>query len=450
MSWTGHHKGKVFEVSDGKDFMMVDRLEHAQGGGHTIVTTTYRQNGSHSAQSRHYPGISWIAEDEPLPNKPCHLDLGYLGTAGKAFAKVGRAMAEANDTFFKLGDALDPGSNKEPEMKNPSPTGLRVSFPCPQTGAGHLGTIVNTGSRDPLPRGTVLICSDIASVDFNDKVEYTGEGHGVVISRRNANPFPDQTSPEAFAGVPKHIGVTVREMFEWDHVMFTRGVTGRLLHFDGDQATVSWNFARSKNFYISDPIQDPKSGGPAIRWENCYSVPSAALKWCRWDSNAEVCKVWPGSVFQPSTRTLLKNDDYVVYTGSKALRISGESHYAVARGAILRITGNDGRGLCYTAALVGGCDEKAQGLQVNLDHTSITPLGFPYLSAGIQVEIVASVEFKKQELRGRRGVVILPTDADGDLGVQFQENIGAGSLDGAGKSLHCLYVPVGSVQKISG
>jgi len=450
MSWTCMHGGKVLEVEDGKDFMIAEKLPYAHGGGFKVVTTTYRQNGSHSAQSRDYPGIRWIAEDEPLPNShPRNLDLGYSGTIDKAFAKVGQAMAETNDTFFKLGDALAPGSDKEPEMKNTSPTGLRVSFPCPQTGFGHLGTIVNTGSRDPLPRGVVLICSDIASADFNDKVEYTGEGHGVVINRRHVNPFPDQTSSEAFAGIPKHIGVTVREMFEWDNVMFTRRVTGRLLYFDGDQATVSWNFARSKNFYMSDPIQDPKSGKPPIQWPNCYSVPAATLKWCRWDSNAEVCKVWPGTVFQPSTLTL-KNDDYVVYTGSRTLRISGESHYAVARGAILKITGNDGRGLTYTGVLVGGCDEKAQGLQVRLDHTSIALLGFPYISAGINVEIVASVEFKKQELRGRRGVVVLPTDADGDIGIQFQEDIGAGSLDGVGKNLHCLYVPVGSVQKISG
>jgi hypothetical protein len=58
--------------------------------------------------------------------------------------------------------------------------------------------------------------------------------------------------------------------------------------------------------------------------------------------------------------------------------------------------------------------------------------------------------FKKKNLQRSRGKVILATDFEGDVGIQFLEDIGAGSLDGIGKEGRCLYIPVESVEKVSG
>lgn len=327
-------------------------------------------------------------------------------------------------------------------------SGTRVRFRAPKNDAGHLGTIVGLSPSQALPKGFILICADSPSTEFRNGDEYTGQNHGVIVSRRRISRLPDQTGVKAFAGVPQHIGIVVETGFDWDDARFRGGTCGRLLHIDGEQATISWHDVRNRNFYISDPAPGPRrTGRPGKRYENCYSVPTEFLRWCRWDSNHEVCKVWPGGVQQPSAK--FEVGDYVVYIATNATRATGSRHFAVAQGTILRIQDYSGdRGRSYVAALVGGGAENGQGLQVNLPATALAPLGFPYLLAGNQVEIVASIEFKKRDLRGRRGVVILPTDADGDVGVQFQENIGAGSLDGVGKNLHCLYVPTSTVRKI--
>jgi hypothetical protein len=39
-----------------------------------------------------------------------------------------------------------------------------------------------------------------------------------------------------------------------------------------------------------------------------------------------------------------------------------------------------------------------------------------------------------------KGKVILSTDTEGDVGIEFKEDIGAGSLDGIGKEGHCIYI----------
>ena len=54
---------------------------------------------------------------------------------------------------------------------------------------------------------------------------------------------------------------------------------------------------------------------------------------------------------------------------------------------------------------------------------------------------------KNHPLQGEKATVILPVDPDGDIGVVFKENIGAGSLDGMGPNGHCLYIPEKSLKK---
>lgn len=44
------------------------------------------------------------------------------------------------------------------------------------------------------------------------------------------------------------------------------------------------------------------------------------------------------------------------------------------------------------------------------------------------------------------GKVILSTDAEGDVGIEFEEDLGAGSLDGIGKEGHCIYIEASLVK----
>jgi hypothetical protein len=45
-----------------------------------------------------------------------------------------------------------------------------------------------------------------------------------------------------------------------------------------------------------------------------------------------------------------------------------------------------------------------------------------------------------------KGKVILSTDAEGDVGIEFPDDIGAGSLDGIGREGHCIYIEASLVK----
>jgi hypothetical protein len=90
------------------------------------------------------------------------------------------------------------------------------------------------------------------------------------------------------------------------------------------------------------------------------------------------------------------------------------------------------------------------GMGVKIRTQDVMPFEGSFFSSGEEVEVVAEVVFRKKSLQGRRGRVILPTDADGDVGVEFPEDIGAGSLDGVGEEGRCLYIPADAVKEASG
>lgn len=63
------------------------------------------------------------------------------------------------------------------------------------------------------------------------------------------------------------------------------------------------------------------------------------------------------------------------------------------------------------------------------------------LRPGTKVKIKASLRFKRLDLQGRHGKILFAPDLYNDVGVEFEENLGAGSLDGAGRHGHCLFIP---------
>ncbi|MFW9998276.1 MAG: hypothetical protein ACFFD4_39925 [Candidatus Odinarchaeota archaeon] len=73
------------------------------------------------------------------------------------------------------------------------------------------------------------------------------------------------------------------------------------------------------------------------------------------------------------------------------------------------------------------------------------------IAQGTKVVVTTEMKHRGRDLRGRSGTVILPTDSEGDVGVEFAEGIlGGGSLDGRGEDGKCLYVPVGDLEEVKG
>lgn len=90
------------------------------------------------------------------------------------------------------------------------------------------------------------------------------------------------------------------------------------------------------------------------------------------------------------------------------------------------------------------------GSRVRWDPTlSLHECPHPWIAAGTRVRIRdPELTFRKHPLHEREGIVKIGTDADGDVGVEFAEDLGAGSLDGAGKDGHCLFVPARYLEEV--
>ncbi len=466
MPWTLEYKGRKYAIQDGDTYTTIDRSQDF-GGNYIIKETKHHQDGYKEVRKREVP-VGW-AEEQPLPSLPENPCKFTPDKTSKLFREYfrdhGSGFDRAVNSNQNKEDSLDyslKGLQKHEEKllkskglkvkKTRHRTGLRVEFRSSQTPNNYIGTIVTPDPEHALRPGLFLVCADFARGHFRDLNMYTDSRYGIVVKHNCIRVLPDQSSAQAFSGVPDHIGVMVHASFKWEGIDFPRYSIGRLLRLDGDLAVVDWFNLRSSVFYEHERISRPGRSGMAS-YSHCYPVPASALQWCRWDSNHEVKRLWRGSI-QSGAGPKFKSGDYVVYVSPKPARISGERNYAVVKGAILRIKSHDSQGSLCIASLVnsGGLspsDQEAAQLEVRLDPSYLALLEFPYIEAGNKVEITAALEFKKEKLQGARGLVILPTDADGDVGIQFHEDIGAGSLDGAGKSRHCLYVPAHSLQKVS-
>jgi hypothetical protein len=319
-------------------------------------------------------------------------------------------------------------------------TGTRVSFIHPESGDLCRGTVIDLRRELVIRDGYTFICSDHPDVAcFHDGARWAGAGHGVLVPVAGVRLLKHPHSPGTLGGVPNHIGVATVVCFDFDGVKFDVGHTGRLLSLDesGDQAFVHWYTIKDANFY--------EGHGANQTFSNCFAVPRQNLQWCRLSSEKRPVEMWPAGSVSASRR--FKKGDYVVYNSDRPCKIATHSgHLTVAKGTVLVITDNEPRRNCVTATVRGG---RARGLQALLEVSTLKKLDFPYLEEGNLVEISAKLEFKSRNLQGQRGTVVLPTDADGDVGIQFLEEVGGGSLDGQGKDRHCLYVPTALVKKTS-
>jgi hypothetical protein len=86
---------------------------------------------------------------------------------------------------------------------------------------------------------------------------------------------------------------------------------------------------------------------------------------------------------------------------------------------------------------------------VKVKPKQVIPFTGAFVERNSRVQVIEDVFWKKKSLRNKRGLVVLPTDEDGDIGVQFDDPIDAGSLDGAGTEGCCLYLPATAVENLS-
>jgi len=180
-----------------------------------------------------------------------------------------------------------------------------------------------------------------------------------------------------------------------------------------------------------------------MSYPNVFHVPKDQLRWCKFDPKTfKIERAWYTS------KTIPTSGDILVYSSDKPLRLG--SQYVVTKGVLLRHSGLNSENRCLNVTILSGMDSSVIGSTCTVRRGDVEPFEGSFIDAGANVEVVAKVMFRKKSLMGKRGVAILATDFEGDLGVEFPEDIGAGSLDGAGTLGKCLYIPSESVKKVSG
>lgn len=132
--------------------------------------------------------------------------------------------------------------------------------------------------------------------------------------------------------------------------------------------------------------------------------------------------------------------DIVTYQGAKfACEDQKGGIGYITKGAILRIILKLSDKI-IDVKCIGNVNESLLGSQVRLQRGDLTLFEYAYIEKGKKVEIITEVIFRKQDLKGQKALVVLSTDQDGDVGLQFEKIGRAGNLDGAGKDGKCLYI----------
>lgn len=321
-------------------------------------------------------------------------------------------------------------------------TGQRVQFSHIQLEQGvGSGVILQCVGKDAYG-----ICVDQPLPGLNFLSNLVGEGFGTVIPSRDIAPF----SPEIqwltsywYKAVAPTLGVHLPNGGKVNLVSFAPLDVGRIVGFVKESnglpsVHVSWMNKRSQYF----SRQALAYHGELV--ENCYPVPISMLNLCAvepetWTIRHSFGKLGPRIAG-------LKKGEILVYTGNRSLRRNVERE-TLSSGTIVRVSMDDGQDY-FSGTLLGGCIPEMVGSDVRVDRRLVAPFEHKWISQGETVTVTAEVNFRKKPLQGAQGYVLLATDIDGDVGVEFSEDIGAGSLDGEGKDGHCLYLPA-SVLKIS-
>jgi hypothetical protein len=327
-------------------------------------------------------------------------------------------------------------------------TGARVQFADPLGQDRYAyGTVIEL--KEDLPRGMSLVFLDKPKPDEGGlESEVCGPGYGHLVRSQDLRPMGNLRNHEEFyRNVPDTLGVVAPEGFTYQKVEFPRNAVGRVLtgpasNGEGSHYAISW-------YNVRHPSLRTVSDGKRV-WENVWQVPGDPLRWCRFQAGS----FKPMRTFY-SSYCAFSPGDYLVYISDKPMGFphpNGKQmqNYVVTPGVVFMHRGWDPDRCCIQGVIAGGMAPEVLGTNLNLRRQDVRKFEGDFIPAGERVEIVAEVIFKKKNLQGSTAKVILPTDAEGDVGVEFPEDLGAGSLDGVGREGRCLYIPSTAVRRISG
>ncbi len=330
-------------------------------------------------------------------------------------------------------------------------TGLRVTVSGIEP-RRITATILNLSG---VPKGHLAVCfdtpidPDVADYSLGD---LTKPGYGMFVPKESVRILEDQSAFITFQRVPSHVGVVVIEDTKVDDVAFEAGQTGRIVMqpqgADG-RVMVNWNFD-NKNFYDAGRSDDAyRQDVPRDNYPCCYNVPRNLLAFCRLDSKGRASAIWPNSGEQGDDTPWKKGDFLRLLVAEPQRIVGGDRNFRISPGTIVKYQGQVDR---YKAqvTLAGGCDPAILGVPTIVSAKGLEKLEEEFIDAGGEVEITATISFRKRDLKGMRAVVVLPLDQDGEVGLQFKEDIEAGSLDGHGENKRCLYVHHSDVKRVSG
>lgn len=373
-------------------------------------------------------------------------DRVHVSTYLKDFTS-GVVLQEVADVL-PLGDFIILKHGKEPNMPTGRlRTGMRVEFSYQQqdgSRASAIGTLVTPKAADTLKLFALIYTDDedrLFNCDTPAKQFRIPRNHRMLVPPKHVTPLENQNDYESLKGMAPGVGVTSASGFRCENpyngetFVVPPQACGRLLYVTNGWATVSW-FNWDTRFHRRETMPDGQA-----RWEHCMRVPMAKLEWCTVSAGDGSFRSRWSQVPQGN----LKGGDYVMYNHHHPCQINlNVGIRLISKGTILQVVANEGP--YVLVKLAGGCALDEIGAKAQVDPATITPLEEPFIPRSATVEIVADLKFKKGNLKGQRALVLLPNDMDGDIGIQFKEDVGGGSLDGIGESGKCLYVPASAVK----
>jgi len=383
-------------------------------------------SSSNVNSSAEEPVSYWNKDSQPAPPRLAYMEYGKT-------------------IFFNLPKSKQERSNS---VSSAFTVGERVSFVRGESQNPCLGTVIQPQS----PYHTVVV-SDSYHKSFERFVldpeisQYEIPKGYVGVLRNDSLTRMDTYLPSAWLDCPNWIGVKVKSEFTHDGVDFNITHKGNIVSIDFSRrlACVSWSH--------TDPLFYTN-----VSSKNLFAVPLEHIQlvtFC-WEAawpNGKGKKatepysflaLWPD--FPQVKSSFNVGDLYITSRDGKTTRVRAAdgSQGLVGDGAVVMITVSDSKN--PECVIVSGASDNVIGTKFRVPAKHLIPMKHNFFGTNTDVEVVAEVIFRKKDLRGKKGRVVLPTDADGDVGIQFFEEIGGGNLDGAGLDGKCLYLQAGALK----
>jgi hypothetical protein len=427
-SWKDNTKGE--DTSQGKwdkesdlplsDFLVVENKDKA-----TAKTGRVAEEGHYSARKFEYSGI-WEKE--------------MLNRHKKVIRNLDRTYGKQREEH-----ALKSKSRKDRAMIRPG-TLVNLQGTHVKGLDGASGIMVGVtpeleeGMRaGEITSGCVLVALNRRNPHATSHNEYTGEQRGVVVKGSSVLIGSDRIPT---VHLNEGVAVYVPGRFRHDGMEFARFATGRVVSDEGNnQVAVSWSHQDERFYDCTD------HNGKV--WTNCWTVDLAKLEWCFINEQTTAITPWPAQGANKPVKIQYNPKEVVsLHRGKVVVADSQGSEHLLTPGVVLEIVGQASSN-SWAIKVVGRCPDPVLNCVGQVREDYIRPLieADVFFRSGQEVEIVAEISFRKTPLKGMKGKVVLATDVDGDVGVEFPEDIGAGSLDGVGKQGHCLYVEANALSE---